>query len=217
MTDAAALLMAARPPFDALSAKGRKRLAEAATPLALPKGRSLFDQGDPSDAVYAVTGGAVAVRTVGEGGQETHLAELRPGSVFGEMAVLDGGPRTAGVVATADSHLLRLPGAVFLAVASEEPGFALALARDVVAKLRAADLQIEDRSVLGLEARLAKFLLANRDAEGWVRLTQAGIAERVGVTREAVNRRMRAWEEAGALSLRRGRVRVLDEGALGGG
>ena len=151
--------------------------------------------------------GAVAIGTVSEEGQETRFADLGPGALFGEFAAIDEGPRTAGATATADARLWRLPTAAFREALTDVPGFAAALLRVIVAKLREADVELEDRRVLSLEARLAKFLRAH-GSDGTLEMTQAQIADRLGVTREAVNRRLRALEGAGVIALRRGRVAI---------
>lgn len=163
------------PAFAPLGEAGLACLAHAARSVALEPGQMLFSQGEPAADAYVVAEGAVAVGVTGEDGRETHFADLGLGAVFGEAAVIDGGPRTAGVTARERSRLLRLPGPVLLTLLAEEPGFALALMRDLVAKLRAADAQIEDRSHLPLGARLAKFLAAGPEE---LRMTQAQIAER---------------------------------------
>ena len=205
--------LVARPLFAGLSEAGLARLAEAARAIPLAKGQILFAQGDPSDAAYVVAHGTMAVATVNGDGQVTHFADLAPGAVFGELAVIDGGPRTAGISAVTDALVLRLPGEVLVALVADEPSFALNLMRDVIAKLRATDHRLEDRSVMSLEDRLAKFLQQAK-AGTTVRLTQAQIADRLGVSREAVNRRLRALEEAGAVTLGRGRVVIENEGRL---
>lgn len=205
--------LASRPLFAALTDATIGRLAAAARRQRLAKGQSLFEQGDPSDAVYVVMAGQVAVGTVGAEGEETHFADLTAGAVFGEMAVIDGGPRTAGITAVSATEVLRLPGAVFIDALSTEPAFALSVLQDVIGKLRAADIRLEDRSVLSFDRRLAKFLdeMATADT---IELTQAQIAERLGVSRESVNRRLKALEDIGAVALGRGRVIVKDRALL---
>ncbi|MBB4658151.1 Crp/Fnr family transcriptional regulator [Parvularcula dongshanensis] len=193
--------------FAELTEAGLARLADAARPLTLVPGQILFCQDETADAAYVIREGTIAVGTVDGSGREVHFADLQAGAVFGEVGLIDGGPRTATATAATRASLLRLPGFVFLDVARTEWGFALALMRDLVAKLRAADTYIEDKSALLLPARLAKFLLA---ADGPIRLTQAQIAERMGTSREAVNRQLRAFEVEGTVELGRGRVLVTD-------
>lgn len=199
----------AQPVFAAATEDGAARLADASRVVSLDAGRVLFGQDDPSDAAYIVLSGAIVIGTVSEDGQDVHFADLGPGTLFGELAVIDGGPRTAGATARGPTRLACIPGDALLRLVRAEAEVAMALLRDVSAKLRATDISLEDRNVLTLEDRLAKFLRAEADARGRVAMTQAQIAERLSVSREAVNRRLRALEEAGAVSLRRGRLDVL--------
>ena len=205
--------LGARPLFAQLSEAGLHALAEAARPMHLVKGQRLFDQGEASDAVYVVAHGTVSACTVGEDGQQAHFADLAPGTVFGELAVIDGGPRTAGIDAVTEALVLRLPGEVFLAALRDEPDFALAVMRDLVAKLRATDHRLEAQSTMTLAHRLSTFL-REASAGSTVRLTQSQIADRLGVSREAVNRRLQVMQAEGVIEARRGRIVILREDAL---
>ena len=208
--DAAAFLRTP-PLFAEASEDGLARLARAARPLSLPRGRTLFERGDAPDAAYVVVSGRLAVGVSEPSGQEIHFAELGPTAVLGEAAVIDGGPRTATVTAVTDARLFRLPGPALLSVVAEEPALALALLRDVVAKLRRADASIEERSALPLADRLARFLAASG---GVVAMTQADLAERLGASREAVNRQLAPLVRAGTVRVGRGRIDVLRPQAL---
>lgn len=205
MTPETSRLLAGHHLFGLLSEEAAARLTAGSRMVALAAGETLFEQGDPSREAYLVTSGRIAVGTVSEAGQVVHFADLGPGDVLGEFAVIDAAPRSAGAEAVTASRLLALAGERVLDALRDEPGFALALLRDLTAKMRAADARIEDHGTLGLEARMLKFLRENA-ADGVVRLTQAQIADRLGVSREAANRRLRALEEAGRITLRRGRV-----------
>ena len=208
--DAAAFLRTP-PLFAEASESGLTRLAEAARPLTLPRGRVLFERGDEPDAAYVVVSGRLAVGVREPDGLEVHFADLGPGAMLGEAAVIDGGPRTATVTAISDARLFRLPKQALLDLLGEEPALALALLRDVVAKLRRADDQIEERSALPLAARLARFLLATG---GTIHMTQSQLAERMGVSREAVNRQLAALSREGIVTASRGRITVLHPEAL---
>ena len=208
--DAAAFLRTP-PLFAEASEAGLGRLAQAARPLTLPPGRVLFERGDAPDAAYVVVSGRLSVGVREPDGREVHFAELGPGAVLGEAAVIDGGPRTATVTALGTARLFRLPGPSLLSVLGDEPRLALALLRDVVAKLRRADDQIEERSAMPLAERLARFLLASEDP---LRMTQAQLAERMGVSREAVNRQLAALAREGTVALGRGQVTILRPAAL---
>lgn len=204
-------LLAAHRLFGLLSEAARGRVMAGSRMVALAPGEALFAHGDPSREVYVVAEGRVAVGTVGDAGQLVHFADLGPGALLGEFAVIDGAPRSASAEAVTRARLLKLGGERVLDALRDEPGFALALLRDLTAKMRAADGQIEDRGTLGLDERLAKFLRANA-SDGVIALTQAQIAERLGVSREAANRRLRAMEAGGHIVLGRGSVTLLRPG-----
>jgi di/tricarboxylate transporter/CRP-like cAMP-binding protein len=104
------------------------RLVSEFDELEFPAGRTVFSQDDPGDALYVVVSGAVEVR--GErGGQGERVAVLGPGDCFGEMALVTGDPRSATVVALADTRLLRLDKERFQALSERHPVFLRELAR----------------------------------------------------------------------------------------
>jgi NTE family protein len=107
-------------------------------PITVPAGRTLFEQGDPGDALYTLLSGAVGVSARDHLGMPTRIARLRPPEIFGEMALLSRAPRAASVMALRDSHLLRLTRDAFEAVIAEHPGTLLYLARMLADRLRAA-------------------------------------------------------------------------------
>ena len=85
--------------FASISEAGRTRLAKAGAPCALDPGALLFARGDKGDALYVLLEGEVEIRTSNEAGRDVRLAALKPYAVIGEMAVLDGGARSADVAA----------------------------------------------------------------------------------------------------------------------
>jgi CRP-like cAMP-binding protein len=90
----------------------------------------------------------------------------------------------------------------------------LALMELLCARLRRTSDQVEEQSFLDLSTRLARALLRMADTEGHVVATQRDLAELVGATRESVNRRLRDWEDAGALLLGKGTVTIRDMAAM---
>ena len=100
----------------------------------------LFNQGDPSDAMFLVLGGELRARTM-IGGRETILATFGPGDFFGEMSLFDHGPRSADVVANVDSTLLKITSVAFDRLTREMPALATpflqATARTLSARIRA--------------------------------------------------------------------------------
>jgi MFS transporter/cyclic nucleotide-binding protein len=99
-----------------------ERLAAAAGPIAVRAGTAIVTEGEAADALYVITAGAFDVTSRGEGGDEPrHIRTMGPGSLFGEIGVLEGIPRTATVTAAGEGELLRISGAAFLEALTEAP------------------------------------------------------------------------------------------------
>ena len=212
MSDLAAnavLTSLARSPVLAhFSQGGLERLAASGGWLALEPGELLFQAGDPGDAVYVVVDGEVEVRNSTPDGRDVRLVALGPGALVGEMAALDGGPRSADVAATRRARLWRIARSAMLAALEAEPKAAVALIVELSARLRATDAALEDKAVLDLAGRLARMLLA----EGYgrtVALTQTEIARRLGLSREKVNRKLHAWADEGWVEISPAGIRIL--------
>ncbi|MCR5878529.1 Crp/Fnr family transcriptional regulator [Phenylobacterium sp. J367] len=184
-------------------------LARRGAPVALTAGVLLAQEGDPGDAVFVVLDGEVEIRSTTIGGREIRLTALGRGSVVGEMAVLDGGPRSADMVATRKTRLWRIPRAALMDVLESEPKACVALVAELSRRLRATNADLEARSALDLGGRLARLLLAEQNARGLIALTQTEMARRVGVSREKVNRKLRDWMNEGWVERTASGVRVL--------
>ncbi len=214
MSDLAAnavLTSLARSPVLAhFSQGGLERLAASGAWLALQPGEVLFQAGDPGDAVYVVVDGEVEVRNSKPDGRDVRLVALGPGALVGEMAALDGGPRSADVAATRRARLWRIARSAMLAALEAEPKAAVALVIELSARLRVADGAISDKTVLDLAGRLARLLLTEAGASGLVALTQTEIGRRLGFSREKVNRKIHEWVREGWVEVSPAGIRMLD-------
>jgi hypothetical protein len=123
------------PMFAQLDADDLEELASVVEERKFDTGKELFREGDVGDAVYLVVRGKVRV-VVGTNGAEKTLNELGPGSVIGEMAVLDGAPRSATVRALERTRALRVPGEGFKRVMSERPEMSEAIVAELVRRMR---------------------------------------------------------------------------------
>lgn len=212
MSDRAAnpvLASLARSPVLAhFSPAGLERLAASGAWRGLEPGEVLFQAGDPGDAVYVVVDGEVEVRNSTPDGRDVRLVALGPGALVGEMAALDGGPRSADVAATRRARLWRIARSAMLAALEAEPKAAVALVVELSARLRVADGAISDKTVLDLAGRLARLLLAEAGASGLVPLTQTEIGRRLGYSREKVNRKLHAWVREGWVEIAPAGIRV---------
>jgi CRP-like cAMP-binding protein len=199
-----------------LSAEGAAALARAGGPLELPAGRLLCQAGDPGDAVYVVLEGELEVRVASRTGREVRFVALGKGALAGEMAVLDGGPRSADMAATRRSKLWRIPRSALLARLEAEPAAAVGLLVELVGRLRRTNAALEAQATLDLGGRLARLLLAEQNAKGLVAISQTELARRIGASREKVNRKLKEWSGEAHVAVTTAGVRVLAPERLAG-
>jgi CRP-like cAMP-binding protein len=197
-----------------LSETARQRLATAGSPVSREVGELLCQAGDAGDAFYVVVEGEIEVLSRSEGGRQVRLAALGPGALAGEMAALDGGSRSADMVATRRSLLWRIPRTALIDALTSEPEAAVALIAELSRRLRTANVLVESAAFLDLGARLAKLLLEEGGARGVVALNQTEIARRINASREKVNRKLHAWTQAGWVEIAPQGVRLLQPDRL---
>jgi CRP-like cAMP-binding protein len=200
--------------FERLSPESRVRLAQAGSIVPLQMRERLFSKGDDGDAVYVILEGEVEVRASSEGGRDVRIAALSVGAVIGEMAALDGGPRSADVDAARRCRLLRIPRDAVVSALVEQPLALIELVAEMSRRLREADAALEDAAFLDLGGRLARLLLREAGDGASVALTQVEIARRIGASREKVNRKLHDWADEGFVSLGRSGIKIERRGAL---
>jgi CRP/FNR family transcriptional regulator, cyclic AMP receptor protein len=171
-------------------------------------GEWLFRRGDPGDFLLVVLAGALRVSVSGADGREQVLRTLGPGDVVGEIAVLDGRPRSADAVALTRLRLLVVDRRAILGELARNAEFALALMRLLCNRLRATSSALEAMLFHDSGTRLAAALvqLSGGREGARVDLTQNQLGEMVGAARETVNKKLRAWEREGLVALSPGRV-----------
>jgi CRP-like cAMP-binding protein len=128
----------------ALSDETRARLAKQGVPCTVEPGKLLFAKGDKGDALYVLLEGEVEVRISTEGGKDVRMAALKPPALIGEMAVLDGGVRSADICAIRKSRFLRIHRDQAIAALESEPKALLKLIAEMSRRLRHADAALED-------------------------------------------------------------------------
>jgi CRP-like cAMP-binding protein len=119
--------LAAVPLFSQLPKRTLSRLGGAITERRYRSGQTIVKQGDKADAFFIIEKGRVEVLGAGSGKKRTKLNELRSGAFFGEMALIDGAPRTATVKAVAQTDCLVLPRRAFMAELRANPRLALSM------------------------------------------------------------------------------------------
>lgn len=205
--------------FSGLSVEDWAEIASRAVQISFAKGKELLVQGDPGDMMLILTEGTARVSMLTAGGREIVLAYAEPGAVLGEIALLDGGERTASVTATSAGSALQLGRNALRDFAASHPEFAWSLMQQLARRLRTADQTIESDRAYASGPRLARYLkrLIRKDSvekTHRVELSQTELGNFAGMSREHINRQLRSWEESGVISLEQGRVRVLDADML---
>ena len=181
----------------------------------MKKGQTLLLQGDPGDALLILLTGNAKVTMVAANGREITLDYADPGSVLGEIAVLDGGERSASVIALSKGAYLRLTRAAFEAFVERQPGMAWRLMRELARRLRQTNATVESDRAFTSGPRLARFLqrlTLSGSADGRLRLdlSQSDLGSFAGMSRENINRQLAAWADVGIIVLDHGQIRVMD-------
>jgi len=200
--------------FGRMTDAQREALIKGASLMPLIPGGQLFLRGDPGDAVFVVIEGEIEIGSTTADARSVRIAALGPGAVIGEMALLDGGGRSADAHATRRSSLLRIGRDAILRSLKDEPEALLALAVELSQRLRSANALLESTALLDLAGRLARLLLQEGGARGVVALPQGEIARRIGASREKVNRKLGGWRDEGYIAISRAGVRIEKPQAL---
>jgi CRP-like cAMP-binding protein len=190
------------------------------------RGEVLFHEGDPGDALFVVASGAVKVVVPSEDGEEAILATLRRGDFLGELALLDGAPRSASAVALEVTEALALPRDQFRNLIASEPAIRDALLAALAGELRRLTTHVAELHFLDLTGRLAARLArlaeehGQRQPNGEIKLdaplTQSDLAAMIGATRQSVNKLLGEFEMDGLLRIERDSIVVPDLARLSG-
>jgi CRP/FNR family transcriptional regulator, cyclic AMP receptor protein len=206
------------PLFSELSGGELERMASVAIPRSYPRGVRVFHEGDSSDACYIVRSGDLRVTREHSDGRAIALATLGPGDIFGELAMLDGGTRSASVETLTDAELLALPATDVRRVIADHGDIASKLIVAITRRLRETNERVARQSFQTVPSRVAGVLSQLIAEEAipeerrgiTVRMTQADLAQLAGTSRESVSRFLATLERAGVVSVGRGRVTVLE-------
>jgi CRP-like cAMP-binding protein len=178
-------------------------------------------RGDPGDALYGVVTGKVRISSGAPSGKEVFLNVMEPGDAFGEIALLDGHARTATATTLAQAELIVIRREQFQALLEREPRVAVHIIELLCKRVRWTAQQMEDSTLLGAPARLAKRLLSlasvhGRESAAGVKLmlSQENLAQFLGLSRQIVNKHLQTWKRKHWVTLGRGSVTVVNERAL---
>jgi CRP/FNR family transcriptional regulator, cyclic AMP receptor protein len=172
----------------------------------------LLEQNDIGTDIYFLSSGVVRVLITPSPDREIILGDIDAGGYFGEMAAIDGQPRSAGILAITDATIARMPAPVFREIIHKYPDVSEQLLKQLVARIRALDQRVNEFSSMHVKNRIyAELLRRSRpDPEDKKRAivspppVHSDIAARVSTRREMVARELKALERSGMLSKRRG-------------
>ena len=163
----------------------------------------MFERGDTGDGCYWLRHGVLAVCVASATGEQRILALLGPGAIVGELAMIDGLPRSASVQAVRDCELTFISRAAFTDTLRRHPELYVDIMTTLAARLRHSDEDLAASSFLTVRARVARALLqfarllGEEAGPGQIlirhRITQADLAAMAGVARESVSRTWREW------------------------
>ena len=208
--------------FQGIDETTRRRIAGHVAERVVERGQCVFIQGEAGDRMYVLAEGAVKLYVSSRDGGIVELVRHRPPAAFGEVALLDGGPRSASAEAVERSVLLVVTRAELVALLRSEEHVAEALLRTLGAIVRRTTRQVSDLAFLDLQGRVAGQLLALAGDGGPARtreVTQAELATMVSGARQTVNQALRSLEARGYIRsdgrsfeiLNRERLKLLAE------
>jgi CRP/FNR family transcriptional regulator, cyclic AMP receptor protein len=184
------------------------RIAERMRERRFYAGQLLFARGDTGDRLYYVVSGRLRLSVVTEEGRELAFRQATAGDVIGEIALLDGGARTADATALDAVMTMSLDRTEALDLVKSDPGFGNTVIAFLCRRLRDTSQQLENIALFPIEIRLARFFLLLVQAKGETagakvliepRMSQSELALLIGASRPKVNLGLGQLEDLGAL------------------
>lgn len=209
--------------FSEADAPSLSSLAQASRVVRSSKGSTIFMEGDEADGLRVVLSGLVRIWIADRDGRELTLSLVEPGETFGEIALLDGLPRSANANAIEPTECLLTPPAALDLALAEDPKLARHLIQLLCEVLRRNTEAMGAFAFLGLDGRLTQKLhdlalahavIDDGRAEFQRRFSQTDLAQMLGVTREAVNKRLGALAHDGLITQADGVLAIPDLSAL---
>lgn len=204
--------------FTELDQASVKELEQVMRRRSFRASETIFHRDDPGTVLYVIREGRVRIRLTSAEGQEVALAVFGPGESFGEMAILDGQPRSADAIAIDKVETFTLQRQDFTGVVRNHPEIGIEMLKSLSKRLRSANQMIEDLIFLDVFGRVAKKLMElSRDygvetEDGVridVRLTQQDLAAMVGASRESVNKVIGYFTDKDYISTDKHKITIL--------
>jgi CRP/FNR family transcriptional regulator, cyclic AMP receptor protein len=204
------------PYFSDLEPEAFDQLCRYAKYTTLKRGAAICSKGDPGNSLYAVISGTVKISTSSADGRSAIFNLIGPGEIFGEVALLDGLARTADATANTNCEIFVIDRREFIPFVKSQPALAMKIIELLCMRLRWTSDQVEQIILQNLPGRLASALIRltekHKLAPGGrtIAVTQQEISEMVGMTRESINKQLRAWAARNWVRLEHGAIVVLD-------
>jgi CRP-like cAMP-binding protein len=204
--------------FNGLDLEDLRRLAAIGREVILPESSVLFEQGEESDGLYIVVSGIIRIYLTAGDGREATISLLEEGEMIGEIALLDGLPRSAGAAALTDAKLIFIPHKPFSDLLDNSPKLSRQIMLMLCERLRAANRQVEQAIFHDLRYRLLVLLRQIAVIHGRIEkdvaivdleVTQGTLAQMLGASREAVNKQLRTLAKEGRVVMDGRQIRVL--------
>ena len=188
-------------------------IGKVATVRVFPKNAIIVSEGDESDSLYVIISGRARVYVANAQGREVQLNMIGPGEYFGEVT-LDGGPRSASVMATEDCRCAVVKRSELLTLVGKEPQFALHVVRKLASRVRDLTENVRSLALMDVYGRVARLLLElAEEREGRLcisePLTHKDIASRVGASREMISRIFSDLTAGGYVAKENGRLVIM--------
>jgi CRP-like cAMP-binding protein len=215
-------LLAEAPFLGALPNEALAALARSGHLRTFAKGATIYRRGEPGNNLMVVLAGRIKISNVSPEGREVILNFLRAGDLSGEIAVLDGGERTANAVALEETRTLVISARDLLPMLLAHPKALLEIAKTLCEKLRTASAIVED-GTRDMRARAARGLLRlaqhhGDKNKGTTRLnlilSQQDLGNYLGISRENVSRQLRELRFANVIRLEEGHIVISDSAGL---
>jgi CRP-like cAMP-binding protein len=202
-------MLGVTPLFGGLSADERRGVALEMREVQFAPGQIVFGRGDPGRDIYLVAEGRVRLSVLTPEGRELSFAHAEPGQIFGEIAVLDGGFRTADATAVSKVVAQTLSKSALMRLVESRAPLREAVIRFLCNRVREADQQLEGIALYPIEVRLARFFLAAARQKGAVKpgsrvtldlpISQSELALLIGASRPKVNAALALLQDSGAI------------------
>jgi CRP/FNR family transcriptional regulator, cyclic AMP receptor protein len=183
--------------FGTLEPQDRQAVAAEMRDANYDAGQAIFARGDDGRDIFLVTEGRVRLSILTGEGRELSFAHAEPGQIFGEIAMLDGGKRTADATAVTKTKTLTLSKGALKRLMETRPQVAEAAIKFLCGRVREADQQLEAIALYPIEGRLARFFLATVTID--FEMSQSELALLVGASRPKVNTALSLLESSGAI------------------